>query len=357
MKKTSCSSVNGLILGAVVCLLLVGQVARADFVYSEPTLVHNINSDSLDNNPQISRDGLELYMESNRDGGRRIWVSRRATTNDPWPVPAKLDAPLNSAAVVQNSASLSADGLELYFSESDTSNPITNSDIWVLTRANKDDPWDVPKNLGPTVNSGTRADNPCISADGLSLYFSFSDYYNSIRPEIRVSTRLSRDDPWGEPMNLGPNVNTNQLEMIPFISPDSLSLFFTRGFLNTDVFVSKRASITDPWGTAESFAPVNLNSERRARSVSFSSEDPTIYFYRDSDIWQVEVNPIVDFNGDAIVDLLDVFELLEHWGTTDNSLYDIAPLPLGDGIVNAKDLRVLADHMIENEMANDFNDL
>ncbi len=75
------------------------------------------------------------------------------------------------------------------------------------------------------------------------------------------------------------------------------------------------------------------------------------------DLWQVEVTPIVDFNGDSGVDILDVFELLEHWETTDNSLYDIAPLPFGDGIVDAKDLGVLADHMIESEMASAANGL
>ncbi|MGB2901018.1 MAG: hypothetical protein WBB89_17290, partial [Candidatus Acidiferrum sp.] len=75
--------------------------------------------------------------------------------------------------------------------------------------------WSAPMNLGPPLNTlltgspPLGADfNPLISRDGLSLYFS------SDRPggfggfDIWVSQRLSVNDPWGEPQNLGPNVNT-----------------------------------------------------------------------------------------------------------------------------------------------------
>ena len=52
---------------------------------------------------------------------------------------------------------------------------------------------------------------------------------------------------------------------------------------------------------------------------------------------------VVDFNGDGKVDRLDVGLLMVNWGT-DDSLYDIAPTPFGDGIVDSKDLMVLAEH-------------
>jgi hypothetical protein len=43
------------------------------------------------------------------------------------------------------------------------------------------------------------------------------------------------------------------------------------------------------------------------------------------------------------VDRLDVGLLLVNWGT-DDSFYDMGPTPLGDGIVDSKDLMVLAEH-------------
>ena len=77
----------------------------------------------------------------------------------------------------------------------------------------------------------------------------------------------------------------------------------------------------------------------------------------DFDLWQVSITPVCDFNADGAVDVLDAAVMLENWGVVGDptgpatTLCDIAPLPLGDGIVNAKDLLVLAEHMIE--MADD----
>jgi hypothetical protein len=61
------------------------------------------------------------------------------------------------------------------------------------------------------------------------------------------------------------------------------------------------------------------------------------------DNWLSPILPVVDFNGDSRVDHLDMGSLMLNWGT-DDSRYDIGPTPLGDGIVDSKDLMVLADH-------------
>jgi hypothetical protein len=53
-----------------------------------------------------------------------------------------------------------------------------------------------------------------------------------------------------------------------------------------------------------------------------------------------------DFNGDGIVDCLDVCIMIDHWGE-DYPLCDIAPAPFGDGIVDVQDLMVLAEHLFE----------
>ncbi|MBA7471557.1 N-acetylneuraminate epimerase [subsurface metagenome] len=53
---------------------------------------------------------------------------------------------------------------------------------------------------------------------------------------------------------------------------------------------------------------------------------------------------VVDFNGDGIVDCVDMCMMIDHWHT-DEPLYDIGPKPLGDGIVDVQDLVVLAEHL------------
>ena len=54
--------------------------------------------------------------------------------------------------------------------------------------------------------------------------------------------------------------------------------------------------------------------------------------------------PIVDFNGDGIVDCADMCIMVDYWHT-DEPLCDIGPMPWGDGIVDVEDLIVLAEYL------------
>ncbi len=58
------------------------------------------------------------------------------------------------------------------------------------------------------------------------------------------------------------------------------------------------------------------------------------------------VTPSPDFNGDGNIDGEDVCMMIDYWGT-DEPLYDIAPAPFGDGIVDVLDLIFLSEHLFE----------
>jgi Tol biopolymer transport system component len=70
----------------------------------------------------------------------------------------------------EGAVSISADGLVLFFI-SDRPGGYGLHDIWVTWRTTTHDPWSVPVNLGPTVNTSSREGSPEISADGRELYF------------------------------------------------------------------------------------------------------------------------------------------------------------------------------------------
>ncbi len=367
MNKTGYSRVVTALGGILGVCWSCGQVTQADFTYGTPTKVPNVNSAAEDSQPQISRDGLELYFLSDRGDSKgessdNIWVARRSTVRDPWSAPVKLDAPVNTAGP-ENAPSLSADGFELYFSNSWFSEPAS---LYVSTRTSKTDPWGPPVKLAPPVNSENKQDCPCISADGLSLYFMSNRPGGTNNPsnsDIFVTTRRTKDAPWGEPEKLGPNVNSDQYEYTPWISPDGLSLFFSRGFSKAHVFVCRRKSATDPWGPAEFFAPVNSGTNVWATgpagaewNLSFAQGDPTLYFSRasdlfsnDFDLWQVVVTPVVDFNGDGKVDEKDFLVMAQHWGQ-EYSRCDIGPRPLGDGNVDVQDLMVFLETMVGRDI-------
>ena len=63
-------------------------------------------------------------------------------------------------------------------------------------------------------------------------------------------------------------------------------------------------------------------------------------------MWQATIDPVLDFNGDGILDIDDLVMLIENWNT-DQSLCDIGPMPWGDGIVDEADLEVLMSSCFE----------
>ncbi|MFB0554251.1 MAG: DUF4440 domain-containing protein, partial [Phycisphaerae bacterium] len=311
--------------------------------------------------PSISADGLELYFTSDRPGGQGgndIWVSRRATTEDDWGQPVNLGPTVNSP-YSDVSPSISADGLTLYFDDFGGSRPggTGGVDLWVMTRPTKDDEWEEPVNL-TTVNSGARDGGPSISADGLELflYSSRSGGYGS--NDIWVARRPTTNDPWGTPVKLGPTVNTSSGDCCPSISPDGRTLFFgsTRsGSISSDLWVTTRASVSDPWGEPVNLGPT-VNSSSLEDAPSISADGSTLYFFSNKpggygsyDLWQVSIKPVVDFNGDGKVDTVDMNIMVEHWGT-DEPACDIGPTPLGDGIVDAQDMLVLTEYLTKEKV-------
>ena len=363
------------------CLVCHVQVAQGDFVFGEPEPVVHLNSESFDGSPCITADGLELYFSSNRDHGTDacyidIWVATRTSTEEPWETPRNLGAPVNRPYGEEVNPCISSDGLELYFSDAFDGCSVRpggygGGDIWVSKRETREADWGEPINLGLMVNSvGEHDGTPHLSPDGLELYF-FSNRAPGNGGDLYVSTRPTKDDPWGPAVDLGAPINTMAQQdylFYPFLSHDGLSLFFTAVpwpwsgstvAINGDIFVSTRPSRDDGWGVP-SRLPV-LSSARNDEGLSFARGDSILYFVRSdpydpsvtmdpalatSDLWQVEVTPIVDLTGDGIVDSIDVCKLVDRWHTYD-TVCDIAPAPLGDGYVDVQDLIVLAEHLFE----------
>ena len=338
------------------------NIANADFTFGEPTnLGPTVNSSAADHNPSISADGLSLYFGSYRPGGSGdsdIWVTTRATTNDGWGEPINL-GPIINSSVNDGGPCLSADGLAMYFES--RRGGYGGFDLWVTTRTTLLDPWSEPVNLGPIVNSSADEFCTAISFDGLHLFFSD---YSLFRPggfgqrDLWTSSRQTVTDPWEIPVNLGSTVNSSAHDQTPSISADGLMLFFASnrpgGRGGADIWVSTRTTKDDPWTV-----PVNLgakvNSASGERGPCISADGRTLFFHSDYsggygilDIWQVAIDPVVDFNGDGILDVADIDIMIDCWGT-DDSLCDIGPMPWGDGVVDVEDLVVLVEHMVASK--------
>src|SRR5437667_261652 len=86
--------------------------------------------------------------------------------------------------------------------------------------------WSAPVNLGPVVNSASNDQHPAISKDGLSLYISSDRLGGFGGTDIWVSQRASLDDPWGPLQNLGPSINSAGNDFAPTFTPDGHQLYF-----------------------------------------------------------------------------------------------------------------------------------
>jgi len=356
MKWLNGNRMRLVLIGFVAAVVLGGGSAKADFIFGESTnLGPTVNSSVRDFAPTISTDGLSLYFDSDRFGGygdKDLWVTTRPTTEDPWGEPVNLGSTVNSADA-DVAPSISADGLSLLFISRRPSG-FGERDIWITTRPTIDDPWGEPVNLGPPINTSYRETGPCISADGLELYFNSDRPGGSGGADLFVATRLTIEDNWDTPVNLGPTINTSSNDNGPNISSDGLCLIFgLYGSENDfDTWMSTRQNKEHAWSIPVNPGPP-LNSSSRDLQPDISSDGSTIYFTSrrsgglgDHDLWQAPIIPIVDLNGDRIVDSADMSIIVDYWGTNE-SLCDIGPMPWGDGIVDVQDLIVLAEHLFE----------
>lgn len=340
----------------ILTLGLVSDIAIADYIFGEPTNMGPlVNSPSVEQSPSLSADSLSLFFASNRpggSGGRDLWVTTRETIHDDWDQPVNL-GPLVNRGAEDRGTSISADGLELYF-HSNRSGGRGGDDLWVTTRETTEDYWVAPVNLGLSVNSSANDHNPYISADGLTLVFGSNRPGGSGDLDIWVTTRATVNDLWEEAVNLGPFMNSSASDCGPCLSPDGSQLFFqsTRpgGSGLEDVWVSSRESTSGEWGQPVNLGPI-VNSSAHDYHSEVSRDGSTLYFSSmrpggngGQDLWQVTINPIVDLNADGIVDSGDMCIMVDHWGEN-YSLCDIGPTPLGDGIVDTQDLMVLSEYL------------
>jgi hypothetical protein len=102
--------------------------------------------------------------------------------------------------------------------------------------------WITPTLL-PFNSDSFSCGHPALSADGKRLFFSSDmpdgygekDIYFCVYDEVK--------NKWGKPVNLGPNVNTSEDDMFPFVDEDGLIYYSSKGNIGMgglDIFKNTR---------------------------------------------------------------------------------------------------------------------
>jgi hypothetical protein len=254
-------------------------------------------SDALDGCPFTSRDGKSFYMASNRTGSLinpatgstsiDIWVSTRASTNDPWGEPVNVGPPINSTAD-DFCPTIARDGHTFYF-VSRRQEGIAGqdycgeADIYVTRLRNKGG-FEEPQNLGCTVNSSANDFSPFPlpqSTTGPVLYFS------STRPGLGSGGDLYMTESHGgvfSSAELVPGVNSDVDDGHPNVRRDGLEIFFYSARTDlpdaqggNDIYAATRASTSDPWSTPVNLGP-NVNSFASETRPSLAWDGTILYF-------------------------------------------------------------------------------
>ncbi|MCP9770322.1 hypothetical protein EGI22_20645 [Lacihabitans sp. LS3-19] len=140
--------------------------------------------------------------------------------------------------------------------------------------------WMAPKNIEPinqyaNENMTPIMGGPSVSYDGNMIYFFANFGKNGFgREDIFFSERKKTG--WSRPENIGSNINTDNYEGFPSISPDGKKLYFTREILGKKVndkqcyriMVSEKAR-NGKWRLPyELPAPINLDCEKAPRILA-----------------------------------------------------------------------------------------
>ena len=202
--------------------------------------------------PVISADGNTMlfcgkYREDNI-GGEDIFISHRTATG--W---SKAEPIRELCTKDKNEAplALSADGTQL----------IMFSSGMLCTSTKGPDGWQKPVKMSDKINISPWQADAMITSDGKALLFAAkkqTEHEKMMSINIFVSL-LDENGEWGDPIDLGPTINTYMTDRSPVLHPDMKTLYFstdgrkTRGSL--DVYMSTRLR-EDSW--TEWSEPVSL---------------------------------------------------------------------------------------------------
>jgi len=286
--------------------LLTGPVhAQQLGPWQDPRPVTHVNSAAADGCPIESRDGLNLYIASNRavpgaQGKLDIYRAQRDSTADPWGQPENLGASVNSSEFDYCPTPLPGKWL-LFVSSRQTADDCypgnvppppppggpSAGDIF-LSRENPAHGWTLPLPLGCYPNgpntAGAEFSPSMVETDaGTFLFFSSNGYPDSLGQDIYVSRVL--DDGTVLPGERVAELSTAFDDRMPNVRKDGLEIVFSSNragasAFDQDIYVARRTSATAPWSAPERIDNPLINTTASETRASLSGDGTRLYFGR-----------------------------------------------------------------------------
>jgi len=254
-----------------------------------------INSHFSETDCFISKNEMQMFFSSNRSENFAIYSSNKKPNTDLWSKPVKLDASVNITNQVYM-AGLSSEGKRLYAHFENVSNQKDIASFYI-----DDNNYIEQEKELDVINSVYNENYLTTSLSSDTLYFSSNRLGGFGGYDIYYSLRLPNGK-WGNPVNMGSEINTSFDDAFPQLSPNGNKLYFASKGHNSmggyDIFFSKQDSITSEWAT-----PVNIgypiNDTYDNTTISFLENERYAYVslikpygFGEYDIYNVIFNSI-----------------------------------------------------------------
>lgn len=271
-----------------------------------------INTKQRDYSPCFSdKKYTTLSFSSTRDGSTGdidmvtgtnhsdIWESK-VDKNGKWSTPV-LAPPTICTPVNEGQPWVSKKGDMIFFTRCPEEKGKTN--VCALYMAKKQgSTWGEATRL-PFCNDTVQFVHPTLSADGKILYFASKMKGGFGSYDIWSCTFDAKTNAWGQPKNMGPNVNTEGIEAYPTVSNDGKKLYFSSdyhpGMGGLDIFVAELSADGKVSKAVENMKSP-INSSYDDFGIIFEGKKMRGYFTSnreggkgDDDIWSFYLPPMV----------------------------------------------------------------
>ena len=255
-------------------------------------LSSNVNTQHIDLNPIVAPDGKVMYFSRNSPenvGGpsdnEDIWYAEYNSSTGEWQEAQNIGRPLNNKGS-NFVSSIALDGDKYLLLLGNVYKNKDKMEAGVSISHQTDEGWSqpVPLAIDNFYNLSSFA-NYFLSSNQKYLLMSVEREDTEGDRDLYVS--FPKDDgTWTEPMNLGTDINTAEVESSPFLAVDDSTLFFSSkgysGYGGDDVFVSRRLDDTwQRWSEPENLGPV-INSELDDTFFTISLTNEFAYLTRRS---------------------------------------------------------------------------
>ena len=182
---------------------------KADGKWSKALSVgSNINTNLDEEVTDISPDGNSLlfYIDHIEEFGD-IYQSVKRNGKGPYIKSFKLNDKINSGLETSASLWVSPEGDSILYFASSRSGNIGATDLYMSKKLPGNFGWGEPINLGPKVNTKYKEEFPKVSKDGKTLYFASQGHSSMGGFDIFKSVWDEQDQVWSAPRNLGYPIN------------------------------------------------------------------------------------------------------------------------------------------------------